>query len=68
MSDTLLQPSPSLLSKLGSIAIHVEEMLAPGGHEFDLAALQTLLADTEVRDWLAAMEALAMLPVKRSAR
>lgn len=61
-----LEPSPALLCKLGSIAVHCEELLSPHGHEFDRAALGTLFADHEVRTWLFQMDALAMLPVKRN--
>lgn len=60
-----LQPSPSLLCKLGSIAVHVDEMLSPKGHFFDKKALDTLLSDTEVAEWLTAMDKMAMLPKKR---
>lgn len=65
MNDTTAgRPSLSLLVKLGSIAIHVEELLSPEGHVFDKAALQTLLDDQEVRQWISSMG--AFLPVKRS--
>jgi hypothetical protein len=46
-----LQPSLALLCKLGSIAVHVEEMLSPAGHAFDRIALETVL-DEEVRTWI----------------
>jgi hypothetical protein len=62
-----LNPGASLLMKLGSIARHVEEMLSPGGHYFDRNALETLLSDPEVKEWMAAADALALLPVKREA-
>lgn len=61
-----LQPTPSLLSKLGSIAVHVEEMLSPDGHEYDRTAIRSLLDDPEVKEWIASMDAMAMLPVKRT--
>lgn len=56
----------SLLVKLGSVAVHVEEFLSPLGHHFDRTALEQLLADAEVRDWLGKMDAMAMLPKKRT--
>lgn len=62
-----LKPTPSLLSKLGSVIVHVEEMLEPGGHRFDKMALDTALNDPEVREWREQMDALAMIPRKRSA-
>jgi hypothetical protein len=40
MIDTL-QAKLSLLLKLGSIAVHAEEMLSPGGHACDRAALES---------------------------
>lgn len=60
-----LTPKPSLLCKLGSIVVHVEELLSPSGHPADKAALDTLLTDPEVRYWLSAMQAGGYLPVKR---
>lgn len=65
--SSVLAPSPSLLCKLGSIAVHAQELTGPGGHEFDLAALQQLYADAEVKTWLKGMGDMAMLPVKRTA-
>ena len=59
------KPSVSLLVKLGSIAVHTEELLSPKGHDVDKHALNTLLTDTEVREWVKQMDKLAMLPVKR---
>jgi hypothetical protein len=64
--DTLLSPSLSTLVKLGSIAVHVDELFSSDGHEFDKLAIQNLLNDSEVVEWLAGMQKLAMLPVKRN--
>lgn len=61
-----LQPSASLLCKLGSIAVHAEEMVSPTGHAFDKQAMETLLQDTEVLLWIAQMDKMAMLPKKRT--
>ena len=60
-----LKPEISLLSKLGSIAVHADEMLSPKGHDFDKIALTSLLNDPEVKAWIAAMDKMAMLPKKR---
>lgn len=60
-----LQPAATTLIKLGSLAVHVEEMLSPGGHALDKSAIEGLLADEEVRTWLEAMDDMAFLPVKR---
>ena len=61
-----MAPSITLLCKLGSIAVHADEMTEPGGHPFDVTAMRQLLADPEVKEWIVAMG--AMLPLKRSAR
>ena len=65
MSDPL-KPSATILIKLGSIAVHVEEMLSPHGHEFDKVAIQSLLSDPELQEWIKEMTALAFMPVKRN--
>ncbi|MDE2106936.1 MAG: hypothetical protein KGL39_57510 [Patescibacteria group bacterium] len=64
MNDPL-KPSPGLLVKLGSLIVHLEELLSSNGHEFDKCAIDTLQADKEVQQWFKAMHKLAMLPVKR---
>ena len=61
-----LEPSPSILCKLGSIAVHAEEMFSPTGHPFDRVELEQRLKDPEIQEWLAAMGGLAMIPVKRT--
>ena len=60
-----LKPTPSLLSKLGSILVHAEELTSSKGHAFDHYALKSLTDDAEVKDWLAQMKAAALLPQKR---
>lgn len=62
-------PSPALLSKLGSIAVHADEGSDPlSGHSLDVYAIRGLLKDPEVQEWLGGMRALALLPLKRSER
>lgn len=58
-----LHPSVSLLSKLGSIAVHADELTSASGHHNDAIALRGLLADSEVNRWLEAMG--AFIPVDR---
>lgn len=60
-----LTPNVTLLVKLGSIAVHAEELLSPKGHVLDKTALDSLLNDSEVREWLHTMDAMAFLPKKR---
>jgi len=60
-----LKPAITLLVKLGSIAAHVDELASPSGHIFDKIAVAGLLNDPEVKDWLAQMNKMAMIPRKR---
>lgn len=59
-------PTMSLLCKIGSILVHVEEATEPGGHPFDAYAIRSLMSDPEIVEWLAEMRDGAFLPVKRS--
>lgn len=59
-------PSLALLVKLGSIAVHADEMLSPMGHGYDRVALQQLLKDSEVQFFIKDMGAIGLLPVKRN--
>lgn len=56
----------TVLVKLGSIAVHAQELFSPHGHPADRAALEQLLLDPEVKDWVAYMSRQALLPVKRN--
>lgn len=60
-----LNPSARVLCKLGSVIVHAEELASDDGHELDRIALATLMQDQEVKDWLAAMRGLALIPEKR---
>jgi hypothetical protein len=60
-----LKPTPQLLVKLGSLIVHADEFLSPGGHQFDKDVFIFGLADPEVNAWLDAMTAKAFLPRKR---
>ena len=60
-----LKPSAQLLVKSGSIITHYEEWTSKKGHEFDKVALDGLMADEDVKEWLKQMNAMALLPHKR---
>lgn len=60
-----IKPNLSLLVKLGSIVVHVEEMLSETGHHFDISVIKTALADPEIKAWIVQMNELALLPLKR---
>lgn len=64
----LLNPAPSLVCKLASIAVHAEELLSDDGHDFDRLALVSVMADPEVAQWLRAMSAAQLAPRKRTAK
>lgn len=56
---------PQLLVKVGSIIIHIQEMLSPTGHAFDAQVLKQMVYENDVVEWLIKMDALALLPKKR---
>jgi len=58
-----LKPASTLLCKLGSIAVHADELMSDQGHPVDRIALIALLEDAEVVAWVKAMG--VYLPVKR---
>lgn len=68
-----LAPSAALLCKLGSLAVHADELInGPGVRttsegSFDLQAILVGLSDPEVKAWIEEMDALSLLPKKRDA-
>ena len=58
-----IKPTLSLLCKIGSILVHLEEMLSAKGHAFDKIAMEQLLNDPEVKAWMSVMG--PFLPLKR---
>lgn len=63
--DDPLIPDLSVLCKVGSIIVHVEEFLSSDSHAHDLSAIKSLLADEDVRHWIKSMG--PFLPLKRRA-
>jgi len=61
----IFEPSKILLIKLGSIAVHAEEMISDKGHHFDVEVLKVLLNDSDVKVWLSEMDKFALLPKTR---
>jgi hypothetical protein len=64
MSDPL-KPELTLLMKLGSIVVHIDEALSIGGHTFDIEAIKPILQDPAVQAWIKEMG--VYLPLKRRA-
>ncbi len=61
----ILKPTPQLLIKLGSIIVHYKEYLSPDGHALDLDAINALMDDEDVKEWMAGMDKMAFLPKMR---
>lgn len=74
-----MKPNIGLLIKLGSIIVHAEELLEQEEvkkffattplnmpSQFDRGAMEPLLADPQVREWIEKMSKQGFLPVKRS--
>lgn len=58
----------ALLAKLGSLAVHIDELWSyqpPMSETADVLAIRTLLEDPEVIEWLNSMRPLGLLPIKR---
>lgn len=55
----------TLQAKLGSLLVHVDEYLSPGGHQVDREAICDLIRSDEVAAWLEDLETLGVLPQKR---
>lgn len=68
MAPEFLRPPASLLCKLGSIAVHADEMLSDDGHAFDRLALVSLITDPEVASWIQKMSSAQMVPQKRKGK
>ncbi len=60
-----LAPSPALLVKIGSGLVHAEEFFSSDGYPLDRDAFNSILSDVEVVEWLAEMNNLLLIPLKR---
>ena len=60
-----LKPSATLLCKLGSMAVHLDEWRGDGGVQIDYTTAMLILDDPEVYEWLSDMTELGLLPLKR---
>ncbi len=59
------KPEMSLMCKLGSIIVHIQEAFSTKGSSFDIKAIEPLIQDNEVNEWLKEMDRLALIPKKR---
>jgi len=66
MANDVLKPTPTLLIKLGSLIVHYEEWTSQHGHELDKAAIDGLMGNEDVKEWLDGMNKMAFLPSKRN--
>lgn len=60
----IINLTPSLAVKLGSLVTHVEEFFETDENQFDRAAILSLIGDPAVVEWLNEFEP-GLLPVKR---
>ena len=61
----VLKPSNTILIKLGSLFVHIEEALSDKAHHFDIAVIKQALVDKELTEWIKGMDKLALIPKKR---
>jgi hypothetical protein len=59
-------PSLPVLMKLGSIVVHAQEFFSAYSHPADRIALEVLLGDEEVVEWLKQMAAMSLVPLRRN--
>lgn len=55
----------SLAAKVGSILVHIEEATSDDGHPFDMEAVKALIRQPDVVAWIASLQKIALVPVKR---
>ena len=60
-----LKPSLNILMKLGSIAVHADEIVMEQPLEIDRMVVKNLLEDKELQEWMKDMNEQGLLPVKR---
>lgn len=61
-----MKPELAILVKLGSIAVHVEEMMSPDGHGADKISLEALLDEPDLKAWIEQMDKIGLMPKKRN--
>ena len=61
-----IRPSVDVAIKVASALVHAQEFMSAAGHPHDQLAFDSLMGDREVRSWLATLNAMALLPRKRS--
>lgn len=66
MNDLASQLTLATLAKIGSALVHAEEYMGEGGHDFDKAAFDQMMADPAVQTWLESMKSMSLVPRKRS--
>lgn len=65
-ASQLPTPSPTVAVALACVAVHAREAISNDGHPFDLVAIETALSTPGVSEYLADLDALALLPVRRT--
>jgi hypothetical protein len=55
----------SVVVKLGSILVHIDEGLTAEGHPFDFETIRSLLADRDIQALLKFLDRDGLLPLRR---
>ena len=58
-----MEVSTSIVAKLGSLVVHIEEYFSADSHPLDKTAIESLLMDAELRQWM--MKNKILFPLKR---
>lgn len=61
------QPTPEVGMKLASLVMHADEAMSSDGRTVDIEVFKTCLKDDEVQSYLQELDALALLPLRRTA-
>ncbi len=54
-----------LAAKLGSLVVHVQEYLSRNSNPVDRSAIETIINDPEIAEWIKVLEKDALVSVKR---
>ena len=66
LTAALPAPTPEVAIRMASALIHADEAFQADGHPFDRDAFYAALQADEVQAYLRELDALALLPVRRS--
>ena len=65
LSLPLMDIPITLVAKLGSLVVHVQEYLSRNSNPVDRSAIETIINDPEINAWVKELEKDALVAVKR---